>query len=345
MDHDFEWVVGTPLDNDARPSPRVSVIVPTFNRSEPLRALLQSLVSQRLAHGWFEVIIADDGSSGEVRSVAEEFASAFERLIMISGSNVGPGLARNRGASISAGAVLAFIDSDCLAEPGWLEALTSGSEHCNSLAYGPVTSPVPPIEPYIHSFQLFGEVVPGANFAISRRAFDALGGFTNTVSYLGEDHDFTVRAGARLGTPCFIASAVVSHPPRLKDVFFPWDHRPRKALAYRALRHLFTVSEQLRQEHAANNRLMALKALVKLSVLLALPLITGPSLWPYWPLGLMLFLGLAFWKRAHANAALRRAALPLTVSAANALRYGLLLPFADLILLGEHYRFGVLFFR
>jgi mycofactocin system glycosyltransferase len=96
--------------------PMVSVIIPVRDRPEQLAACLSSL--ERLHHpaGRLEVIVVDDGSAVPVG------APAGVRVVR-SGRPGGPAAARNLGAGAAGGDVLAFLDSDCAAEPDWLEAL------------------------------------------------------------------------------------------------------------------------------------------------------------------------------------------------------------------------------
>lgn len=95
--------------------PRVSVIVPAFNAEATLGACLDSLCRQTLQP--FEIIVVDDASTDTTSWTAA--AKGVRTLRML--GNGGPGLARNAGAAVATGDILAFIDSDCVARPDWLE--------------------------------------------------------------------------------------------------------------------------------------------------------------------------------------------------------------------------------
>ena len=95
--------------------PRVSVIVPAFNAEATLGACLDSLCRQTLQP--FEIIVVDDASTDTTSWTAA--AKGAQTLRML--GNGGPGLARNAGAAVATGDILAFIDSDCVARPDWLE--------------------------------------------------------------------------------------------------------------------------------------------------------------------------------------------------------------------------------
>jgi glycosyltransferase involved in cell wall biosynthesis len=92
----------------------LSVIIPVHNRSDLLGPTLLSLDRQTLANDRFEVIVVDDGSDpplavGPVRTLRNDVAC-------------GAAAARNRGAEQATGRVLLFLDAECVAHPGLLEA-------------------------------------------------------------------------------------------------------------------------------------------------------------------------------------------------------------------------------
>lgn len=102
-----------------RPAPRpgphdVEVIVPAYGRPEALERCMQSLAGLR-------VIVVDDGTPDDeiVRSVAERYGARCLRLT----KNSGPAAARNAGIEASDAPLLALLDSDCEAAPGWLDHL------------------------------------------------------------------------------------------------------------------------------------------------------------------------------------------------------------------------------
>ncbi|MFT6069515.1 MAG: glycosyltransferase involved in cell wall biosynthesis [Bacteriovoracaceae bacterium] len=89
--------------------PVVSVIIPTYNRLESLKAAVESVLNQTF--GNFELIIADDGSTDETKKYAQEIKD--RRVLYLYKENEGlPSLARNFAASRANGTYLAFLDSD-----------------------------------------------------------------------------------------------------------------------------------------------------------------------------------------------------------------------------------------
>jgi glycosyltransferase involved in cell wall biosynthesis len=89
--------------------PRLSVVIPTYNRAELLTATLESVFAQTV--GDFELILVDDGSTDHTRQVAQGFD---ERLRYVWQANRGVGAARNHGIRVAAAPWVACLDSDDL---------------------------------------------------------------------------------------------------------------------------------------------------------------------------------------------------------------------------------------
>lgn len=74
----------------------ISVVIPTFNRSQILRDTLEGYERQSVRKDIFEVIVVDDGSSDETAAILEEARKTFSyRLRTHLQRNQGPGQARN----------------------------------------------------------------------------------------------------------------------------------------------------------------------------------------------------------------------------------------------------------
>ncbi len=99
----------------------VSVCISTRCRPAGLEMLLASLAAQRDAPA-FEVVVVDNDPAGSAREVTERFA---DRLTVVYAVEPLPGVAtaRNRSVALGHAPILAFIDDDERAEPGWLSAL------------------------------------------------------------------------------------------------------------------------------------------------------------------------------------------------------------------------------
>ena len=132
------------LENEeqSRVVPGVSVIVPCYRDPVSLDTLLRSLAEQAppVKERSFEVIVVDSGMDEEVVRTAERAGARCVRGIR----RLLPGDARNLGALCAQGAVLAFIDSDCMAEPGWIGALSEALQSGALMVGGPVLNRHPP---------------------------------------------------------------------------------------------------------------------------------------------------------------------------------------------------------
>ncbi|MDB4982838.1 MAG: glycosyl transferase family 2 [Myxococcales bacterium] len=305
-----------PLESAPASGPRASIVIPTYRRTDDLRALLDTLVPEASAASNFEVIVSDDGSGAEVADMAAAYASRFPRFKYITGENAGPGVARNRGVAAASSDVLLFVDSDCLVEPGWADALARAIEGGASIAFGPTRSPVPRLEPFVHSIFFEDELVGATNMAFARRTYESLGGFRPEISRFAEDRDLFTRARAAGHVPLRVAEAVVNHPPRLKKIRVPPLLGDAPYLS--DLRAFYSLHPDVREEDQRSNRALLAKGTLKLLV--------GMT-----PLGLPTFVAQALIRRRDVNRCLAAAHIDFRVPAGEALKYGLLQPVNDIL--------------
>lgn len=99
--------------------PRVTVVVPVYNRARRIGPCLESLCRLDYPPEKIEIIVVDDASTDETPAVVRQYAV---KLIVLP-NNRGQSAARNRGVRVARGDIIAFIDSDCIAEPLWLQQL------------------------------------------------------------------------------------------------------------------------------------------------------------------------------------------------------------------------------
>lgn len=209
--------------------PRVSVIVPHFNDLAGLELCLASLQRQTYPADRIEVTIADNASPQGVAAV-EAVVRGRARVVLVEDRGAGP--ARNGGVAQATGDILAFIDSDCQAEAGWLEQGVQALDESDFIG-GRVTVLVQDpermtaVEAYERVFAFNFEhyinrmgFTGAGNLFCPRKLFDAVGGFRSGMS---EDVEWSRRAvsmGYRLS---YAPLAVVGHPARRS-----WDEFIRK---------------------------------------------------------------------------------------------------------------------
>src|SRR3989338_7815520 len=97
--------------------PFVSVVVPVYNDNVRLKKALEALERQSYPADRYEVLVVDNASEDDVRSIM----SAYPRVKYLFEGKRGPASARNRGVREAKGEIIAFTDSDCIPRPDWIE--------------------------------------------------------------------------------------------------------------------------------------------------------------------------------------------------------------------------------
>jgi len=100
---------------------RVTVIIPTCNRSATLARCLAALDRQTVLAHEFEVVVVDDGSTDDTRAVVDVHVSSYP-LKYVYQANAGPGTARNTGVRHAVGELVLFIGDDIMADERLLES-------------------------------------------------------------------------------------------------------------------------------------------------------------------------------------------------------------------------------
>ena len=161
----------------------VSVVIPCLNRERLLFECFRALSEQTLARERFEVILVDDMSPKPLEGVVERARHELGLNIRYARTRVrrGPAPARNLGASLATGQILAFTDSDCRPGPDWLaKGLAAFTDTNVALVSGPVhPKPEQPIK--LTSKQHFNydehPIYTTMNTFYPRTVFETLGGF------------------------------------------------------------------------------------------------------------------------------------------------------------------------
>jgi glycosyltransferase involved in cell wall biosynthesis len=121
--------------------PFVSIVICTYNRKKLLKECLDSIFSIEYPRSCYEVIIVDGGSTDGT----EELCKDFPEIRYTTESRFGLAYARNKGAELARGAIVAYTDDDCVVDKQWLRNLVSGF-HTPEAVVG-VGGPVYPLHP------------------------------------------------------------------------------------------------------------------------------------------------------------------------------------------------------
>ncbi len=217
-----------------------SVVVPNYNSAGLLDKLLLSLSRQIFQD--FEVIVIDDCSSDHSGDVVKKYGYKC----IVNKRNRGPAFSRNVGIMNARGAIIVFIDSDCEADPRWLETIdeTLRSHPDRGAVMGNTSIPRSTfLADCISELGFPGGANAGfdsiwrvasdktthhissCNLAVRKSLFDSFGMFDESFPFAGgEDVEFGFRLVANGVKICYIDKMRVYHVPRrsLKE-FASWS--------------------------------------------------------------------------------------------------------------------------
>ena len=214
------------IDPAADVTPRVSVIVPAKDRASELAECLAAVFAVDYPREAFEVLVVDDGSTDDTAAVAGRFPCR----VLVNPQTRGQSFARNLAATRASGEILAFIDSDCVADPGWLRqlvpffawelvvavgGLVTGFSSASALdRYEEASSSLNMGRRLLLALDEAGTFyVPTCNLLVRREDYLAAGGIRDEMR-VGEDVDLCWRLRARGGAMVYAPVGAVSHKHR-----------------------------------------------------------------------------------------------------------------------------------
>jgi glycosyltransferase involved in cell wall biosynthesis len=192
----------------------LTVVIPTFNRSQELVRALESLVTQTDSD--FEVIVCDDGSTENIAQAIEHFDSLLRlRLLRIDNSG-GPARPRNIATKEATTRWISYLDSDDWWFPSRIERLkTVLCEDCDLLYHsllieradkdgnarprhgGRIGEPWRFGDALMHMIR-FGNPLPTSATTVRREAMQSIGGFEESRELASvEDFDAWLRLAAK----------------------------------------------------------------------------------------------------------------------------------------------------
>ena len=98
-------------------SSKVSVVIPVFNDGQRLEKCLEALEQQTYPRDCYELVVIDNASTEDIKSLVARFPKAHYCYEPRAGSYA----ARNKGLSVAVGEIIAFTDSDCIPAFNWIE--------------------------------------------------------------------------------------------------------------------------------------------------------------------------------------------------------------------------------
>jgi glycosyltransferase involved in cell wall biosynthesis len=207
---------------------RFSIIIPVKNEERMIGICLQHIADLDFRADAFEVILADNGSTDRTLEIFHSWSDRLN-LSVVEKPDVSIAALRNAAAAISRGALLGFLDADCLVPRNWLKDAEGFLEEPNAGIVG-AHFRIPPDSKWIarcwfddEHANLPGETpyVPSGDLLVSRSAFDRIGGFDESLQ-TNEDYEFCQRAKRAGFSVCSFPELEVVHlgTPRTISEFY-----------------------------------------------------------------------------------------------------------------------------
>jgi len=214
--------------------PSVSIVIPSYNRARELERCIRSLLKLTYPLHLLEIVVIDDASTDETCEIlcgltSELSSHELSLRIMRHEQQRGVAIARNTGTQAASHDIIAYIDSDCVASPDWLNdlipylqdtriAMIGGETRAydcttttgryedvrSSLYMGSRIQQVRPEGPLTY--------LPTANLLIRKSAWQQLHGFEPLTQ--GEDVDFCRRLLATEARILYVPHGTVYHDYR-----------------------------------------------------------------------------------------------------------------------------------
>ena len=216
------------------PPPRVSVVIPTYQRCASVLRAIEALDRQTLPPAEYEVIVVVDGSTDGTREMLAACKVSY-RLEAAWQPNGGRASARNAGIARARGELVVFLDDDMQPVPGLLAAhLDAHPPGSRRAVVGPVPIPEDPADPPIVGYRRegmhalltrladpayrlgFRDMYTG-NLSVRRAVLEEVGVFDTTFTLYGhEDYEIALRL-AKAGVELAYDPAAVAYQRYEKD--------------------------------------------------------------------------------------------------------------------------------
>lgn len=202
----------------------VSIVIPARNEAAHIARCLDSIMALDYPTDAREVIVVDNGSTDATSAVARQYP-----VTVVSEPHSGYARARNAGIRAAHGDIIACIDADCVADPGWLRELLveAGNPAVGCFVGGIVALETRHLMArWVEDRKLINQdrllssiptVAAGGNTAYRRTVFNVIGLFDDRL-IAGEDGDLfwrMVRSDKFLVRYCRNARVRHSHPYRV----------------------------------------------------------------------------------------------------------------------------------
>ncbi len=183
---------------------KISVIIPAFNEGRYIQKTLAALQAQTFPREQVEIIVVNNASTDNTAELAKNAGAD----IVIDEPLQGTNRARQTGLERAQGAVIAFLDADCVPPPWWLEQIYE-KLHDNKESFVALAGTYKYTEDISEPLYIFeqlyswlilptlnsvvgkvfkkGGVIIGGNFAAFRDTFNRVNGIDTSFTFFGDD--------------------------------------------------------------------------------------------------------------------------------------------------------------
>ena len=191
------------------------VVIPTYERTDDLRNCIKSLLPEnQIFSKPYEIIISDDSNSD---SSKEMMMNEFPKIKYVKGKKKGPAGNRNSGVKNTQAEWLVFIDDDCIAQEGYLNAYYNAiKENPGILVFEGRIFADRPRRTWAEGCpeNETGGMLWTSNLCVNRKLFAKMGGLDEEFEIAYEDVDFAHRLKKTGIRSKFVIDASVCHPWR-----------------------------------------------------------------------------------------------------------------------------------
>ncbi len=203
---------------------RVSVVVPTYERTELLGRCLTHLVNQQFEPKGYEIILVTDGPDNTthkyINGVKGQYSGHNIRLLSL-GKKAGPAAARNMGWQQAKGELVLFTDDDCIPDANWVQSYWSQFDKMEAGTPVAFTGKIQvPLQEYPTDFEkntarLEEAEFVTANCACTKKVLEKINGFDESFTMAWrEDSDLHFKLMEAAVPLINVPNALIIHPAR-----------------------------------------------------------------------------------------------------------------------------------
>jgi len=186
-------------------NPRVSVVIPTYNRAADLQRALNSVLAQ--TYNDWEILVVDNNSTDDTDEIVSAFNDSRISIHKVNNNGV-IAVSRNKGIGEAKGEFIAFLDSDDWWVPEKLEKSVNYLEKGNDLVYhdlwivemGKKTKHTKTVgvrdltSPIFDDLILHGSAIPNSSVVVRTKLLRKINGLSEDIKLIAaEDYDCWLR--------------------------------------------------------------------------------------------------------------------------------------------------------